>query len=320
MVDATGRGGRARPATASNPLTVSITAPEEFGLLHETPRKRLLRFIAALKRLTLDARKRVRIDFVRTRKMFPEGTLLFAAELDVILSASDRRGVRCNRASDRVVDQLLRHLGLYAKMRQRCDRPIEADNVRFWKVKTDTLVDGSHTESIINEYKEHFSDKDSKRLYDGLTEAMTNAKQHAYTTKKGVGREPRWWMYSQLKDGKLSVSFCDLGIGFRQSLLSGENFAVQAVWKAVDMLGGRHDGHFIQAAFELGKSRTKEAHRGKGLQQLREAIESVEGHLRILSHAGGYSYNAADRREQVSKYGDAVFGTVISWQVPLVKA
>jgi len=150
---------------------------------------------------------------------------------------------------------------------------------------------------------------------------MTNAKQHAYKPPTdGAEDAPRWWMFSQLKDGLLSVSFCDLGMGFRNSLMSSEHWAKKLVLGAVARLGkGGTDGHFIRVAFELGKSRTKAPHRGKGLEELKTAIESVGGRLRILSHKGNYFYSASDGKEEAYDFEDSVPGTVISWTVDVRK-
>lgn len=284
------RWGRRNPSRT--PLVV-LDAPSHFTLSDAAHRSTLLQFLSTLKRLTLKAHKPVRIDFGKTRKMFPDGVLVFAAELDVILSSADTPPVRCTRPADRVVDQLLQQLGLATKMKLASRSRITADNVKYWRVQTDTRVDGSLTEDLIKDYREHFSGVESKKLYEGLTEAMTNAKQHAYE-EDATATAPRWWMFSQLRKGKLSVSFCDLGMGFRNSLTSDQHWAKKYALRAVDALGGgRTDAHFIRVAFEVGKSRTNEPHRGKGLEELKRVIESVGGHLRILSHKGNYFYSAA---------------------------
>ena len=297
---------------------VELKAPQEFTLTKEPHRTSLLRFLSALKRLTVVAGKSVKISFRNTRKMFPEGVLLFAAELDMILSSSPHPApVRCDRPADGVVNQLFQHLGLSAKMRRKPDTVITAENVKYWLVKTDTQVDGKHTESLINEYKDLFSAAESAKLYEGLTEAMTNAKQHAH--KEGAA-EPRWWMFSQMRNDKLTVSFCDLGMGFRNSLLSEQKWPRAAVLGLIGKLGlGKADADYIKAAFELGKTRTQEPHRGKGLEELKEVIDTIGGHLRILSHKGYYFYEAPEGKEQCFDFDEPVPGTVISWQVHLGK-
>jgi len=125
-------------------------------------------------------------------------------------------------------------------------------------------------------------------------------------------------MYSQLKDGKLSVSFCDLGIGIKRSLLDGKTWVTDFIEKTRVALGiGSADSDYIRTAFELGKSRTREQNRGKGLRDLKTVIEAVGGWFRVLSNQGLYRYTAKDNRETKSDFTDSIFGTVISWQVPV---
>lgn len=313
-----------RARNPRSPLAI-VAAPSVFGLIHQNTRAELLRFLHKLKRLTLVHKQRVQVDFRGTVRMHPEGTILFAAELDSITrSAGGNFLVRCNRPRDRIVAQVLQHLGLFTMMGFKANAPITSDNVKYWRVNSDSLVDGRHTESLISDYKDFFSEAESQKLYKGLTEAMTNSKQHAYTQPRGdmssSKLEERWWMFSQLKNETLSVSICDLGIGFKRSLLQGKNWASNMVMSVVEALGGgKRDSTFIRAAFELGKSRTKDPHRGKGLQELKTVIEEVGGWLQVMSNQGMYRYGVANKNEATADFDDSIFGTVISWSVPVVK-
>jgi hypothetical protein len=308
---------------------VPLPAPEIFGLFQAASRSKLLAFLHNLKKLTLQNRQRVHVDFRNTSRMHPEGTLLFAAELDEILRSSRGRVlVRCNRPRDEVVAQVLQHLGLFSKMGLRANAPITSEKVMYWRVSSGQQVVGQLVAPVVDYYKDHSSSIESRKLYDGLIEAMTNSRQHAYTQPRRDSSaaenentpptEGRWWMFSQLKDGALSVSFCDLGIGIKRSLLEGKAWPTAVVEAMVSSLGlGWKDSAYIKAAFELGTSRTNAEHRGKGLRDLKTVVEGGGGWLLVLSNRGFYRCSDNGKSERTGDFVDSIYGTVISWQVPV---
>jgi hypothetical protein len=316
--------GRANPSRERRHV---VQAPHTFGVLTREHRATLLTFIRKLRRLVLVFRTAVYIDFAETRKMQPEGTVLFAAELDrIVRQAKPRVMVRCARPKDPVVEQVLNHLGLLALMKRTGTVPVNADSVRYWQVETGDDVVGESTKSVVTSYRQSTSEADSSHLYRGLTEAMTNCKHHAYTQDRGDGTgvptTVRWWMFSQMKDDKLHVSLCDLGIGFKRSLLEGKEWPVRTVYSIVDKLSPkRNDSSFIRAALKLGESRTGQKHRGKGLPELLAVIQSRGGWLRILSNAGLYTYRPASpgtsAGADTKDFTDSILGTIISWELPL---
>jgi hypothetical protein len=301
-----------------------LVAPAVFGLLQAETRAPLLRFVADLRRLTLVAGQHVSIDFSGTEKMYADGTLLFAAELDEILRhfrrRRSRRPVDCNYPRNNVVEQVLQHLGLLQDLGLDPRVEISADDVRNWQMYSGESATGALAEPLVAQYGRLFHGKDPKKLYDGLVEAMTNCMQHAYLRERrattGGPQKPRWWMFAEQRDGKLSVAFCDLGIGINRSLMHSAVWPREQVIAALSVLGRRTDDKYIKAAMELGRSRMKQKHRGGGLRDLREVIESAgAGHLLIFSNRGLYLYR--DGTEILRSYADSILGTLISWQIPL---
>jgi hypothetical protein len=282
---------------------VVLRAPEIFGLLYPDSRTPLLSFISQLRRLVLVSERRVSIDFSHTKKLYSDGTLLFAAELDEILRAARlrrrrprepareyrlrlRRPVDANYPTDNVVEQVLQHLGLLERLNLQPRGQISAEDVKHWKMHTDTSVDGALAEPLVSQYQRLFQGKDSSKMYDGLVEAMTNSKHHAYLRQRrdttgGGPPEPRWWMFAQERDNKLSVSFCDLGIGINRSLMVSDVWPREQVLSVLARFGRKTDSKFIRAAMELGASRTKEEHRGGGLRDLQQVIESAGAGLSL---------------------------------------
>lgn len=256
--------------------------------------------------------------------MEPAGTLLFAAELDRILRAiAGKSLIRCTYPVDNVVEQVLQHLGLLQAMKRQPRCQISADNVKFWHFETDNEANGARVEKLATEYRQLFADTKRNRMYDGLVEAMTNCVQHAYAQQRQDGMrlrgDRRWWMFSEERDGKLAVAFCDLGMGIDRSLNSGKKWNLHSVRELVASFGRKHRvSRYIQAATELGRSSTNQNHRGKGLQDLKNVIESVEdGWMEILSNQGSYRFTGKGRRETLRDFRDSILGTLICWQIPI---
>jgi hypothetical protein len=316
---------RQRKRTAQLDDSLVLAAPMVFSLNLARERAVFLDFLGQLRHATLVAKRRVCIDFTNTERMFPEATLLFAAELDrIILATAPHSRVRCRYPANDVIEQLLQHLGLLDMMKAKKRAEVSADNVKHWQVASGVDVDGSRTEPIIEEYARLFSTDEAARMYRGLVEAMNNCKHHAYRARRedgtGLAIESRWWMLCQEKDGHLFVALCDLGIGIRRSLMQGRRWTPAQIIEMVKSLGGRRDSTFIKAAILLGRSRTNEEYRGKGLQDIRAVFDEMQsGWLRISSNRGTYSYSAETRTEKLHEHSGSILGTLVAWLVPLPK-
>lgn len=108
---------------------------------------------------------------------------------------------------------------------------------------------------LIDRYEKNFTDKTGQNLYAGVIEAMTNSIHHAYESGRGDGIEmidKRWWMFSQKRDGKLTVVFCDLGIGISHSLKNNaKNWSLEQVRRILSEIGlGNSDGAYISTGPE----------------------------------------------------------------------
>ena len=128
-----------------------------------------------------------------------------------------------------------------------------------------------------------------------------------------VAHEPKeWWMFSQERDGLLTVVFCDLGIGIPGTLpIKKPN-----LWKRIQAFGSHLDAHAIQEAIGESRTRTGLHHRGKGLKQLVDVIAKVNGgQVNIFSNRGRFTLKSGS--ESISQFKDDIYGTLITWQVPI---
>ena len=156
-----------------------------------------------------------------------------------------------------------------------------------------------------------------------MSEATTNVVAHAYLGIEGK-ESPRWWLFTQTKDGYMYVALCDLGIGIPESLRKTDNENSSAIKKIAELfLKSSQDHHLIEAAFELGKTSTKNKNQGKGMKDILSVVESVPGSSLMVFSGRGYHYRKCDETGRSSKYSGAirqpVRGTLICWRLQITE-
>ncbi|MDE3238879.1 MAG: hypothetical protein KGN33_07955 [Paracoccaceae bacterium] len=160
-------------------------------------------------------------------------------------------------------------------------------------------------------------------LFDGLTEAVVNSIDHAYMPIPDRNLEfpsagDRWWATSCYDPESDSLRFFvfDQGHGIPRTL------GAQGDWRAklksvMDRLGlATTDANMIEAAFEVGRTRTGLDERGKGLDSMHKVIDLAgAGYLRIVSGSGDVKL-FADGRTTKEAYGSHIGGTLVEWNLP----
>lgn len=292
------------------------------------------------------------IDFRPTTRMFPSGTLLLLAELDRLRRiVPGQFPVLARYPKDEVVEQVLQQVGISSlvRLKDRLEPADFAENVRHWRHATGEVVDGRKLEDFIVEYRDRLARALTTTLYSGIVEAMTNSVQHAYPLNyagwraDGVPDElaktcRRWWMFSEERDGKLTVVFCDLGIGIPASVKDPEKWSDDALASTLrsiaaaagaallrsagsalqTMVRRAPNASYIKAATELRKTRTKKRYRGNGLPDILDVVRRAgSGFLSIMSNEGVYRYNAENGTEDLFDVRESIMGTMIQWTIPV---
>lgn len=309
---------------------LTLKAPRVFSVSNRHHRAELLRFLRALRHRTLAVGGALRIDFSGTKQMVSCGTLLFVAELDRIIRITTRKvRITMRRPKDKIVGQVLHQVGVISLLGARPYQQDEfADNVKHWHYATSVHAVADDFDRVLDECDGKITPALSKSIYKGVTEAMTNCAQHAYLEPREDGYrisdERRWWMFSEELDDKLHVAFCDLGMGIPRSLPRiGDETAVGWMEMLRGFLQGftqdKHEAALIKAALEIGKSRTKEPHRGLGLKQIVDTVALAPGSsVLIFSNRGAYELIPDRRiRERLIQFDDSIMGTLIQWSMPL---
>lgn len=257
------------------------------------------------------------LDFSQTAQMFTSATLLFVAELRrLIWHKAGAINFAVVLPQKNKVAQVLKQVGVLDLLGVTTQIECVDDDVINWRYASGSSVEGEKYDDILSAYDGDIAPSLSRNLYKGITEAMANVANHAYSLPRrdGLNLDHKgWWMFSQEKDGVLSICFCDLGAGIPATLpMKRPN-----VWKKILRLGKTSHGDIIKHAVKDSISRTGDDHRGKGLGQIVRAAQEIGASMvAVLSNRGGY-YRNAQGGAKIDNYNDSVMGTLITWNIPL---
>ncbi|WP_456378843.1 hypothetical protein [Thiolapillus sp.] len=286
-----------------------IKAPAEFNLLKSDRRKELLDFLTKIK-ATARIKGHYLLDFSSTRKMFADGTLLFRAQL-CRLNDSRVPGqiYRFRFPHDRKIKEVLKQTGILDIVGQSLELSPKHHDVVHWNSANGIAAEGEKYNEVLGHYEGRVARRLLSGLYVGITEAMTNTSHHAYIDSHSG--ESGWWMFSQSKDGKLYVAFCDLGIGIPGSL----PIQRPSVFKQLQRLErNARDSDCIEAAVKDSVSRTKKSHRGKGLYQITRVLMEHQDDAQLIIYSNRGCYIRKTSEEKLFDYKDSINGTMICWQ------
>lgn len=286
----------------------------------------VIKFVYKLKQTIADNRRRFAVDFEPIRKLSPGAALILAAELDRWrrLHSAKLKPWKIN-TWEKDVRRLFHELGIFELLNiKKKDRKIKNSkgSLKFIKFITGNESQGELAGRLIEAISPIIGTEYSQRkLYTALSEAMTNVVQHAYPETLDFKKEylkNQWWLTGSYnrKTKELKVIFYDQGVGIPNTLSSSGLIEKCLNYLKIKQLE-HHDANMIKAALEVGKTRTKERYRGKGLQQLLDFIEHHDGEIRIISGNGEYQrlYSDGLYKENPEKRNITLDGTFIEWTV-----
>lgn len=283
-------------------------------------------FVQRFRSLASHARRPWYVDFRPIRELAPAATLVLAAEFDRFRRLFSRRlSTRHFAEWDVNASRFLREIGFFDLldvMPPLDDDPEAFHDTVMIRFRSDETAEGQLAAQIRTALEEVSGAPitESDELYWGLTEAMTNSRQHAYPEWARFFPQPipgRWWLTGayQRSTRKMSVIFFDQGVGIPRTLPRSTHWERARGLLADVGLLAHDDGNLIKAATLLGRTSTGKAERGRGLWQMRSFVDAAtDGHLRILSGRGEYIYRRGGTDEVINHQSD-VGGTLIEWEV-----
>lgn len=308
--------------------TLFLKCPFAINISGKTNRKHTLRFFENFRTAVIERNQPVNIDLSDLTFMLPPAALLMIAEFDRAkrIMGSDFRVTLVPSKTHRI-NAVLDQIGFSSLCGTKLSNEEldQADDelVKHWRFATGERINDQTTKAF-----EEIQGRIAAALHEGMwksiSEAIGNACLHAYLAPRGTNTKDldnkRWWMLSQEKDGVLSVTVADLGIGIPRSLpLKWPVSTLERVYDRI--VGGGQDERAIKAAMEVGATRTGQKHRGKGLPQIWHDLRSDrEARIAIYSNKGALIWIGKGNKESSQEFADSICGTVISWTVPVSEA
>lgn len=319
-----------RMATGKAHIPETIVAPTEIGLYNRKLQAELVQFLKNLKKVCTTS-SRVKISFAKTEKVNCCGTLLMLAEIDrIVRSLGNKCHVTCGYPKDETVEKAFQQVGLFNILGKRHRLEItEADKtVVNWHYASDVSVNQKSADALMKVIRAQVP-AGYKKLVSGVGEAMDNAVHHAYLRPRGdllsgtpAADERRWWVFAEVLDGWLAVAFCDLGLGIPVTLPEKWSEQVQDIIRLTMLSSGKRDRNMIRRSLELGRTRTDQGHRGKGMRRnILKAAADLGGRLSVYSNAGavGVDFREKPPKYSTGAYVESILGTVIQWAIPLTE-
>lgn len=316
---------RRSPGKAALRVTRCV-APPLFALYKHDSHRKLVGFVRELVKLALIDEQTVEIDFRPVHSLYPDGTLLVLAEVHRILAR--RPGcLRFIRATTKIVDETLCHIGLYRLLGYSGQVPSDSHDVLHWQ-PISGKCGGVEVELAPRiESQGRMPEATRKALTKGVSEAIVNVTQHAYDCPRddgtGLVDESGWWAFVREEKDSLTIVSCDLGLGVPMTVWKNRWEHIVEFQKRLARAIGRQshqDGQIIRAAVDESRSRTRLDYRGNGFRDILDSvISSGQGEVRIFSNRGCYYAAVSNGRESHSmrNYKHSIFGTLIAWRIGL---
>lgn len=160
-------------------------------------------------------------------------------------------------------------------------------------------------------------------IVSAISEAMINVARHAYPEDHSFRfrHVERWWITGTASKLNRNITIAIYDQGATIPVTYTKHFwsdrLAEFLGVSDDSRPFATDGKTIQAAAKFGSTSTNQPERGKGLPQMKEAVELCgDGSLRILSRGGEYLYTS-DGQEKVFSHPISIGGTLIEWSINL---
>ncbi len=224
--------------------------------------------------------------------------------------------------------EVLKQIEIHKITGDRCDTIPTRDDVIYWRATKGTNQSGENLKllEVVAERanKEHAQQLVVGGIWRGVSEAVANTVDHAYTVPRKDGFQglatTKWWMFTQIRDGQFTAAVCDLGCGYRATINQTipESFVAKMM---ATLVGENTDVQAIKTAMEYGRTGTKLQHRGKGSRDALSVLaKHGNGELFILSNTGWVQYqykNGVQTKVDSAAIGIDIMGTIIWWNLPL---
>jgi hypothetical protein len=289
-------------------------------------------FVQGFVRCVLRRENPATLDLRDVEMIHLEACILLYSEIErVVANAKISKPITIIDPRRRRPREVLKQIGLHTITGDSSDVVPERRDVVFWKAVRGIDQSGTKLGPIIEYVATSVNESATKRIetsgiWKGVSEAVANTIDHAYKyprTDGFCGTGSKWTMFTQVKDGVLTVAVCDLGCGYSTSV---ERTITEAVRNRILGLFTSNsyskDTQAILLAMEYGRTSTGKEERGKGSRDaLRVLTEHKRGEMFVYSNCGHVKYKfnpATDAAEfKAIDLDFYVSGTIIGWVLPI---
>jgi anti-anti-sigma regulatory factor len=271
------------------------------------------------------------LDFSDTKVISSAAILFLVAEIDRCRRFAGVHMLTGTFPRDKTLNTEMRDSGFYEALGVQCniDGKAKIFPMEYFKVRSGNEADGRIAKelrlALLGPQENLFEKGKRNSFFRGIGEAMTNVSQHAYPIDLPAGPiktvDKGWWMLGHInkKSRQLKIMIVDQGVGIPRTLPRKYREVMNEFFAKIGVVSPT-DGNIIRAAMEVGRSRTLQTNRGKGLNDLKEIIDKCNaGSLRILSKKGEYHYKIVNGRveETALSTEESLNGTLVEWSIPL---
>lgn len=302
----------------------TINVPTELDL--KAHRDETLQLAEACRHAVFISKTPIALDFRATKKISAAAMLYLVAEIYRCLNLTSRHLLTGTYPLDKVLHRQMQDCGFFEllKVKNKLPNSPKTFPLEYIKVMSGVGADGMLADELQRMLLgSNMESKAYGAFYRSISEAMTNVAQHADPIKpeatKYTRMPKRWWMLGHVNKlrKELKVMIVDQGIGIPRSLPM--RYPSEFIKSIISKLGFLEptDGEMIEAAMQIGRTKTYRPHQGLGLNDLKRFIDTARaGSLRILSNRGEYTYTYSSGAT-VAAHTASIKGTLIEWTVPL---
>lgn len=309
-----------------------LTVPETLTAEKLELREKILDVIRQIDQRLATQQWRIKLDFSRVRRIYPGGMLILLAALRRQTDRHPRRiQARCPPQS--LSAQLLSHFGIAGALgvKPHLSRP-QHSSVIEWQHLSGTQADGQQVKKLLDQYRDTTQAQLPDELFLVLTEGLINVGHHAYPVGCEIeAKHRKWWLFARLDEpvtsraGNIFIAIYDMGVGIPSTLkikLKAGEIVLNVLDKTTELIGLSDgtllDQRLLKTAIENPRTQTEQAHRGKGLPEMREFAASTDGgRLHIVSGQAQYSMHGGRPSGQVQGFDEQFPGTLLLWNLPL---
>lgn len=294
---------------------VVIAFPEHIDIDGQG-REKVIEIICTINKNILNGCKLFLLDFRQTRKIIADGMLIIYAEIRNIINCNEKILFKCCNITSNRIKQVLKQIGFFALCNQHCIVDTTRDDVVSWRVCYGNSLIYDKFDTVVEPEKEFKQLPPESDLYGGCVEATKNVNRHAYIENfremPVCIQKEAWWCFSQVKDSKLHVVVCDLGVSIPYTLPRHK----PKLYRFLRLFKGTTDADLIDGAITSPTSRSGESFRGNGLPKIADIAKVHGGSLTIHSRKGVVHYSDAEPAKKMN-FKTPLNGTVIAWSLPL---